>query len=191
MAFTPQAHESELVALVVPFTVNDPAGQGMQAMLPVEDLKAAEPQTLHPPKLLVASPPYPAEHSHTWASTFMSEFKGHSQLVEEVAFVTSSAMLAPRAQESQPTFPAALLYSRAPHGLHPTAILDASPLYPASHSHRPASAFKTALVPQAHESELVALLTPSLIIAPKGHCVQAMLPSAALKAPEPHAVQPT
>ena len=103
----------------------------------------------------------------------------------------SSAIVAPKGQESQPTLPGEALNSRVPHALHPTALLDASPLYPAEHSQGPLSAFRTAFVPQAQESELVALVISFSIVAPVGHGVQAILPAEALNALDPHTLHPT
>ena len=102
-----------------------------------------------------------------------------------------SKIVAPEGHGTQTMLPAVGLKALDPHGLHPTKPLIASPPYPAEHSQRPVSEFKTAFAPQAHEAELVALLAPPEINDPVGHGVQAMLPAVALKPAEPHGLQPT
>ena len=78
-ALPPQAHESELTALVTPSPMDDPAGQEVHCVLPTEPLKALEPHGTHPTLADVASPPYPAEHSQRLASEFISELPEHIQ----------------------------------------------------------------------------------------------------------------
>ncbi len=107
-----------------------------------------------------------------------------------MALPTSPVIVAPEAHGVQAMFAAAVLYAWDPQGLHPTNVLVASPPYPAAHSQRPVSTFKTALAPQAQESELVALPTSPVIVAPEGHGVQAMLPVVGLKDVEPHGLHP-
>ncbi len=107
-----------------------------------------------------------------------------------MALPTSPVIVAPEAHGVQAMLPVVGLKDVEPHGLHPTNVLVASPPYPAAHSQRPVSTFKTALAPQAQESELVAILAPPEIKDPVGHGVQAMLPVVGLKDVEPHGLHP-
>ena len=79
----------------------------------------------------VASPPYPAEHSHRPVSVFISAFNPHTQESELVAFVLASAMLDPAGHAMHCAFPTSDLYNAVPQALHPRLGFVASPPYPA------------------------------------------------------------
>ena len=107
----------------------------------------------------VASPPYPAEHSHRPVSVFISAFNPQTQESELVAFVLSSAMLDPAGHAMHCAFPTSDLYEAVPQVLQPIPVFVASPPYPAAHSQRPVSVFISAFNPQTQESELVACVS--------------------------------
>ena len=108
-ALPPHAQESELVALVTPPPMDDPAGQAVHCVLPTEPLKALEPQTLQPTLVMEASPPYPAEHSQRLFIVSISAVPTHTQAEKDVASDTSLAMADPEGQGVQAALPASPL----------------------------------------------------------------------------------
>ena len=132
----------------------------MHWVLPAPPLNALVPQALHPIVTTVASPPYPAEHSHRPVSEFISALLPQTQEPESVALEIPPAIEDPEGQDVQPVFPSSTLNALVPHGLQPTLNEAASPPYPGEHSHRSTSKFNTALPPQTQESELVAVVSP-------------------------------
>jgi len=64
---------------MAPLAMLDPAGHEVHCVFPTSDLYAVVPQALHPMLGFVASPPYPAEHSHRPVSAFSSAFNPQTQ----------------------------------------------------------------------------------------------------------------
>ena len=133
----------------------------MHCAFPRLPLKALEPHAVHP--LPVASPPYPAEHSHRLDSEFNSLFVPQTQESELVALKIPSAIEDPPGHAVHCVFPPPTLKALEPHALQPTLNEVASPPYPAEHSQRSVSEFNSAFPPQTQESELVAVVTESPI----------------------------
>ena len=157
-----------------------PEAHGVQAMLPVVGLKDVEPHGLHPTKLFVASPPYPAEHSHRSVSVFISALPPQVQENELVALITPPPMEDPEGQAVHCVFPREPLNALEPQTLHPMLLLVASPPYPALHSQMWDSTLWVERIGHEQSSGSVALETPPEIPAPMAHCVQAVLPTSSL-----------
>ena len=164
----------------MPFKIVAPEGHGMQTMLPAVGLKALDPHGLHPTKPLVASPPYPAEHSQRPVSEFISALPPHAQESELVALVKPPPMDDPEGQKVHCAFPTEPLKALEPHALHPILMFVASPPYPALHSQMWDSTLCEERIGHEQSSGSVALVTPSEMPAPIAHCMHCVLPTFSL-----------
>ena len=110
--------------------------------MPDISLKAMFPQGMHPTPATVASPPYPARHSHLPLSVFIAENSSQAHMEELVDGLPSlSRILDPGGQAVHWSLPGVSLKEATPQGEHPMLVTLASPLYPARHSHTPLPSF--------------------------------------------------
>ena len=120
-AFATQTQESESVAVASfpPLEIEAPRGQEVHCSLPTSPLNAEDPHGLQPTLADVASPPYPAEHSHWFVSEFNSAFAPQTQESESVAVASfpPSEIEAPAGQGVHSVFPTSLLKALAPQGV--------------------------------------------------------------------------